>query len=208
MYQLLTSRLFLTSFGIVLIIALSYTYFASGIAATSNHKFISMSMLDSNMMAESYFPSNSRTIQVGDNLNWHLSVYNHMGNAESLAIRIKLLNLTDQNPDDIPDAPSPALTLMEIKGEPSDNSTWIVPINWYVNHADRDQEYTVIKEVVINEELIDNLDVRSLGGKNFRLIFELWRYDPDLDQYVFAWNNGSETKSMWNQIWFDLRVTN
>jgi hypothetical protein len=158
------------------------------------------------MTAEKYFPRGTSTISSGDNVNWTINVYNHLGNTEYLVIKIKLLNYTDQNPDDIPDSPSPVASIAEIDKVMPNNSTWIVPISWTIMDAVKAHESTSIHAIMINDVIVDNLEIQSTDGKNFRMVFELWKYDPELGQFEFAWNNGSETRSMWNQVWFNLEV--
>jgi hypothetical protein len=85
------------------------------------------------------------------------------------------------------------------------DSTWTTPFRWSVIDTEEQRDYVVIRSLEVNGIKIDNLDVRSLGGQDFRMVIELWRYDPETGSFAFAWNTGLEEKSAWNQIWFDLR---
>jgi len=201
--NILASRAFLAIFVSLLAISLSITYVAS--EPRPEMHFFSISTLGKNMMTENYYPRNNATIYVGDNLNWHISVYNNMGEAEYVAVRIKLLNTTQSIPDDILQIPSSEQHILEFKHTVMNDSTWTTPLRWSVIDTEEHGDYVVIRSLEINGIKIDNLDVRSLDGQDFRMVIELWRYDPETGSFAFAWNTGLEDRSAWNQIWFDLR---
>lgn len=205
MLEILRSRIFLIILGCLLTASLGYSVISYA-SSESYNSFLSMSTLDSNMMAESYYSGNGRTINVGDPLHWNIVVFNHMGNAEYLKVKVKLLNLTEQNPDDIADTPTPVSSILEFTKILPNNSTWTIPIDWDVVDAIQNGNSTIIKKLSINGMTIDGLEAKAAGGKNFRMVFELWKYDPEQGTFVFSWKSGSETKSVWNQTWFDLKV--
>ncbi|MGH9922744.1 MAG: hypothetical protein ACRD38_08335, partial [Nitrososphaerales archaeon] len=167
--------------------------------------FFSISTLGKDMMTENYYPRSNATIHVGDNLNWHIGVYNNMGEAEYVAVRIKLLNSTQSIPNDILQIPSSEQHILEFKHIVMNDSTWITPSRWSIIDTEEQGNYVVIRSLEINGIKIDNLDVRSLDGQDFRMVIELWRYDPETGSFAFAWNTGLEERIAWNQIWFDLR---
>ncbi len=201
--NILASRAFLAIFVSLLAISLSITYVASE-PRTEMH-FFSISTLGKDMMTENYYPRNNATIHVGDNLNWHISVYNNMGEAEYVAVRIKLLNATQSIPNDILQIPSSEQHIVEFKHMVMSDFTWTTPLRWSIIDTEEHGDYVVIRSLEINGTKIDNLDVRSLDGQSFRMVIELWRYDPETGSFAFAWNTGLEERSAWNQIWFDLR---
>lgn len=216
MFKILTSRLFLVVFGTILAAGLSYTYISSESSLSSYssplssyHSFLSMSTLDSQMMAEKYYSTDGRSVKIGDSMNWNVNIYNHMGNTEYLSVRVKLLNLTQQNPDDKADSPSSAPSILTLTHVSPNNSTWTIPISWSVKDAIQDGDNVIIRQLSLNGATIDGLNLEARGGKNFRIVFELWRYNPDVGDFVFAWtDSNAETKSVWNQTWFDLKVSN
>lgn len=201
--NVVASRAFLAIFVSLLAISLSITYVAS--EPRPEMHFFSISTLGKNMMTENYYPRNNATIYVGDNLNWHISVYNNMGEAEYVSVRVKLLNATQSIPDDTLQVPSSEQHIAEFKHMLMNDSTWVTPLRWSIIDTEEHGDYNVIRSIEINGIKINNLDVRSLDGQDFRMVIELWRYDPEIGSFAFAWNTGLEDRSAWNQIWFDLK---
>ena len=95
--HVLASRAFLLFFASLLMISISIAYVAS--EPRPQERFLSISTLGSNMILKDYYPTGSSTIDVDDNVNWYLNVYNRMGEVEYLSVRIKLLNATQATPE-------------------------------------------------------------------------------------------------------------
>ncbi len=201
--KVILSRAFLVVFVCLLSVSLSVAYVAS--EPQHHEKFLSISTLGSDMMAENYYPKKSSTLDVGDHVKWFVDVYNRMGSTEYVSVRIKLLNSTETMPDDSSHIPSPKSQIYEEKHVIMSNSTWTMPLNWVITEVDKGPGYTMIKGLSINSLEIHNLDVKSVRTKNYRLALELWRYDPDSKDFVFGWNSNAGKRSAWNQIWFNVR---
>ena len=139
-------------------------------------------------------------------MNWYIKVHNGMSKAEYIAIKIKLLNSTQQAPDDASNSPSPEREIISLRQLVAANSTWLVPVNWTIAGTDIQDSYTSIKKVAVNNRTIDDLDIRSSDGRSFRVVIELWKYDSDTRNFTFAWSTSShEQRSVWNQIWFKVK---
>jgi hypothetical protein len=200
--RVLTSKAFLGLFVSLLVISLSMVYVAS--EPRPKERFLSISTLGSNMMAEDYYPNGKSIIDRGDSVNWYLNVYNRMGDVEYVSVRIKLLNSTDVTPNDSSNIPSPMNTIIEIKKTLTNNSTWTIPLNWSITEIDEVQNYNVIKSLDINGVGIDDINVKDSNG-TFRMIVELWRYNTEKGTFSFAWSSGLDDRSAWNQIWFNVK---
>ena|SRR5688572_19232453 len=178
--------------------------FASNSAAQEN-EFLSMTTLDSNMKVDEYFPNNS-TINVGDRMGWYIKVYNGMNSPEYLAVKIKILNSTQTTPVDALNRPSPSPELFEYHHLVSNNATMTIPFEWSILDIESHDGQLTIRNVMINGEEIDNLDISSMDGQDFRILFELWRYNHDSEDLEFEWSSSAQNKrSVWNQIWFSVK---
>src|SRR5690242_5880360 len=96
--RIVLSRRFLICYSVLLVVmALGY-----GLLKQQSHeRFIGISTLGANMSTGNYYPTaNSTAIIPGQRLNWYLNVYNHAGESEFLAVRVKLLNSTELGPND------------------------------------------------------------------------------------------------------------
>ena len=200
--KVLTSKVFLGLFVSLLVISLSVVYVAS--EPRPRERFLSISTLGSNMMAEDYYPNGKSIIDRGDRVTWYLNVYNRMGDVEYVSVRIKLLNSTDVTPNDSSHIPSPMNTISETKKTLTNNSTWTIPLHWTITEVDKVQDHNVIKSLEINGVDIDDINVRDSSG-TFRMIVELWRYDTEKGTFSFAWSSGLDNRSAWNQIWFSVK---
>ena len=200
--KILTSRAFLGLFMSLLVISSSVVYVAS--EPRPRERFLSISTLGPNMMAEDYYPKNSSAIDVGETINWYLNVKNDMGNVEYVSVRVKLLNSTETIPDDSAHLPSPTNAIIEMEQVLSDDSVWVIPLTWTITEIDKKQGYTMVKSLEINNVLANDLNVASTDG-NFRMIIELWRYDTETGNFSFAWSSGLAQRSAWNQIWFSVK---
>ncbi len=198
----LTSRVFLAILLSLLAISLSVTYVAS--ESRARQSFLSISTLGSNMSMENYYPGETSTISVGDNVSWYINVYNRMGEPEYLSVRVKLLNSTHESPDVVMNLASPEHHIFEIKQLLMNNSTWTVPLSWTPTGIEKQGNYAVIRSLNINGMDVNDLNVRSADGNNFRMVIELWRYDRQLGDFSFAWSSDSDKSSVWNQIWFNV----
>ncbi|MEM2090528.1 MAG: hypothetical protein QXY85_06615 [Candidatus Nitrosocaldus sp.] len=208
MIRPLRSRQFLLILAVLIAVSMSIAYVAS--VPRDYERFMSLSTLGRGMMASDYYPSNTPDIGLGDEVLWHIQVYNRMGEAEYIAIRVKLLNADMPIPDDNMHTPSPVEHLYEMRQVVAHDSTITIPLRWSIASVARESGedgsiYVAVKELLINGERVST-DVKSKDGKNFRLIMELWRYNPDSKEFEFSWlDSMKERRSVWNQIWFNVK---
>ncbi len=204
----LRSREFLIILAVLVAISMSVAYVVS--VPRDYERFMSLSTLGKEMMASDYYPSNTPDISSGDKILWHIQVYNRMGSAEYIAIRVKLLNAEMPIPDDNTHDPSPLQHIYEVRQVVANDSTITIPLEWSIATVARESGedgsmYVTVKELVINGERV-SADVKSKDGKNFRLIMELWRYNPASKVFEFSWlDRMNERRSAWNQIWFNVK---
>jgi hypothetical protein len=192
----------ITIFIFVLGATLSIAYAAS--QPRSSEKFLSLTTLGSEGMVGLYYPNDNATMNVGDRAQWFLNVYNRMGEAELVAVRIKLLNATDVIPDDMNYLPSPVAHIYEAKKLLKSNETWVLPLSWGTNEVERRGGYYTLKGMKIGDAEVNGLEAKSKDG-TFRIVSELWVYDPERKQFVYDWDSGADKRGVWNQIWFNVK---
>jgi hypothetical protein len=163
-----------------------------------------MNTLGSNMTADNYFPLGSSTIHLGDKIDWHIVISNQYDDAELISVRLKLLNHSDSGPNDSLQVPSSSPQVFEINQLIANNSTIALPLQWSVTDFVEDDNATIIRGLRINGFEADGLDVRNANGENYRIVIELWKYDPELNDFIFSWSTGAKERSVWNEIWFNL----
>jgi hypothetical protein len=195
--------IFLTSLILFEIVAYTTT------VPAPSEKFFQMYVLGFTGNAGNYYPHNSSSLQIGENVQWNLAVVNDMGLFQYVSIQVKLgSNQTTDSPNDTLARPSPAPLITEFKHFILDNETWNVPFYWQIVN------YTTTTEgrVSIHSLTIDNVTLvlanspvcPAINSCSFRLIFELWTWNVDSDNFQFGWVNGDQQRTAWLQIWFNL----
>jgi len=172
----------------------------------AKEQFFQLYVLGETRMAERYYPDDNPNIPVGRLVQWYLGTTNFMGSVQYVVIKVKLGNSTIKAPDDVNYMPSPAPVLAEFRRVIMDNETWEFPFAWIIGDVGEDGDMTCATVLVINVK--DGVEVRrgqvsALNGHNFRIIFELWTFDPATEDLMFGWRTGGERRAAWLQVWFN-----
>ena len=157
-------------------------------------------------MAEHYYPGDDPLIEVGEEVRWTLYLYNHVGEAQYVAVRVKLLNSTMLAPNSTSCSPSPEPVVYEARRVMLDNETWLYPFSWSIEDVEGVGDFLEIKQLSMNGGPIGTRAV-SEGGFNYRFIIELWVYDEDIKDFRFGGRYGDELRCAWNQVWFNATLT-
>lgn len=175
----------------------------------ASEKFFQLYVLGSTETAGNYYPNNSSSLQIGENVQWNLGLVNDMGSLQYVSIRVKLGgNQTIYSPNDTLAQPSPAPLITEFKHFILNNETWMVPFDWQiVNYTT-----TTTGQVSIHSLTIDNVTYvlgnspvcPGINSCSFRLIFELWTWNVESNNFQVGWSNGDQQRIAWLQLWFNL----
>ena len=176
-----------------------------GLSPRPIEPFFALATLGEGMKAERYYPGNSSNIAVGTPIQWYVTIYNHMGTAQYVLLRVKLLNQTMIPPDPRNNIPSPAPAFIEFWRVLAHNETWVFSFRWLLANVSFAVDSLIVNRLVVNDISVDEgLGVRALNGYNFRIVLELWIHNVDTGQFEFYWSSGRERRSAWNQIWFNV----
>lgn len=196
------SRNLLVVFLTLLIIFEMFAYVAT--TPRPREQFFQLYVLGGNQLLSDYYPNDDPNIRVGDLVRWHVGTTDFMGSVQLVVIRIKLGNQTIRPPDDIQAQPSPAPLITEFSRFIQDNETWEFPFFWQVTNASMMEGSTRILELQINNATYQVPGVIAVGGHNLRLVIELWTWDVQSQTLQFGWSVGSERRSAWLQMWFNM----
>jgi uncharacterized membrane protein len=170
--------------------------------------FFSLYTLGERGNAEHYYPNDDPNLLPREILRWYVVVYNHMGNVQYVAVRVKLLNSTMSLPDDSENEPSPEPVLLEFKQLLMSNETWIMPFTWQIDGIAAEGNVMVLYGLTVNNQsIVVDPSVSARNGHNFRIILELWTYKEEAGAFSYAWSTGQKQDSVWNQIWFNVTAT-
>jgi hypothetical protein len=169
-----------------------------------HEQFFQLYILGANRLLSDYYPNDNPNIRTGDLVRWHVGVTDFMGSVQLVVIRIKLGNQTIRPPDDLQALPSPAPLIAEFGRFIQDNETWEIPFFWQIMNADALGGSTRILEMQINTETYQVPGLTATDGNNFRVILELWTWEPQSETLQFGWSSGNEQRVAWVQVWFNM----
>ena len=169
-------------------------------------QFFQIYVLGETRKAERYYPDGNPNILVGRVVRWYLGTTNFMGSVQYVVIKVKLGNATIKAPDDVNRVPSPAPVLLEFKKVLMSNETWEFPFIWEIRKINADDGVVYPTVFEINGVVLRNSQVGALRGHNFRIVFELWSFDPESGRVMFGWRTGVERRVAWLQIWFNATM--
>jgi hypothetical protein len=164
-------------------------------------RFFELGLLGKDKKAEGYYPNDNSTLEVGSQIFWHIYVHNHIGSAQRVSVRVKLLNSTMEAPDDRKNKPSPYPFLIEFPLSLSIDETILVPFSWSILDVVSQNDSIIVKRLIINNETIE-VSVPAFSDNSFRMVFELWVYDSTSDEYKFGWGSENEFHSASIFMWF------
>ena len=171
-------------------------------------QFLQLYVLGSTRNAGNYYPANSSSLQIGEDVSWNLGVVNNMGSVQYVSVRVKLGNQTILAPNDTRAVPSLAPLVTEFSRFMLDNETWQFPFEWRIaNYTTAADGHVRITELTINNvtyTLQDPPTCPAIGSCNFRLLFELWTWSVDIQDFQIGWSVGDQRRIAWLQLWFNL----
>jgi len=170
-------------------------------------QFFALGILGSNKMAEHYYPNDNPNITLNTPVQWYLYLYNHMSEAQYIIIKVKLLNSTTPPPNSTSCTPSSQPAFTEIRRALTDNETLETQFTWSIKETQKEGGSTIIKELTVNDNPVTGINAYATSGINYRIIFELWTYNENTQQFEFGWRSGNERRCAWTQIWFNATIT-
>ena len=169
-----------------------------------SERFFAMWILGSTGLAEQYYPGGNPNLEVGEEVNWTLGVYNHMGSIQYVVVRVKLLNSTLPSPDDLTGRPSSIPPTLEFTKILLDNETWSIPFVWKIEEVIQREQNLLLTGMLINQFRLGGELATAHSGINYRFVFELWFYDQELNDLAFSWETNKVQHSVWIQMWFNV----
>lgn len=192
-------------FMITSIIALSvfYPILSTILPKQQEESFFSLAILGENGKANDYFPTDEPTIFLNTPVRWQVYIYNKMGEAQQVMIKVKISDSKTIPPNSTTCTPSSAIEIYEFRRALQDNETITIPLEWEITEISENEESYNILKVNINNYLIPiNFDV--FEDERIKMIFELWVYDVILHDFKFEWSDLGETRCIWNQLTFSI----
>lgn len=168
-------------------------------------QFFQFYVLGKERLISDYYPGETSDIPPRTLVRWYLGVTNFMGSVQYVQVRVRLGNAYTTPPNETTGTPADAPVIYEFRRFLSDNETWEFPFFWEISDY-RMEDNEVYISLVINNKSIGFAEVGAEEGRNFRIIFELWTYSQEIEDFSFGWYSGDERRICWLQIWFNATV--
>lgn len=167
-------------------------------------RFFVLGLLGKDKTAENYYPNDDPNIHCLEEVQWYVFVQNFMQGAQYVLVKVKVLNSTMARPDAVACTPSPEQAVMNFSVFLTNGQSLTVPFFWHIANCSREGESLIIKRLVVNGMPV-SLNVSGVDG--FCIIFEIWYYDSDVNDFRFEWDSGFGIRCAWNQMVFNVTET-
>lgn len=149
--------------------------------------FFELGLLGQDKTADSYFSKANSTVDIGDTNNWFINIHNHMGTMQDVIVKTKLLNSTEELPDDREHEPSDVASFAEFPISLSVNQTLLIPFYWSILEVEAQNDSSAVT-ILVNTKTV-NVYLSQSADSIFRIVFELWVKNPDSGEYLFSWES-------------------
>lgn len=168
----------------------------------SSEEFFQVYVLGEDHRLEHYYPNDNSTISSYTMVHWYVGVTNSMASAQYATLEFKLGNTSIPAPNENTTTPSPAPVLVQYDRVLLQNETWEFPFTWEIVGENRTGN-AVSLELDVNGTVIPMVNPETQNGRNYRMILELWVYDPATNSVQFGWTTNSQRRAAWLQVWFN-----
>jgi hypothetical protein len=190
--------LFLILFVSLAAIFSSVTFYA--MSAKSSQSFIGFGVYSQRGL-HGYVPSNNLTVPTGQALNWSFAITNRMNKAEFVLIVARIGNSSTPPPN----ATTPTTTLPELgrmERVINDGATSRINFTWTIVSSNQKSGLVYLNVSINGQSSLSSAPVGTKPGGFFRLIFELWTFDPLSGSFQYGYPAQASQMGTWLQVWF------
>jgi uncharacterized membrane protein len=191
--------LFLVLFISLTAIFSSVTFYAT--SAKPNQAFIELGVYAQRGL-QGYIPNSNLTVATGQSLNWTFAVTNRMNRAEFVMIITRIGNSSTPTPN----ATNPSTTLPQLGATElfiNDGEISRLGFNWSIESKYQTSGLTYLNLSIAGQPPISSVPVGTTSGRNFRLIFELWTFDPVSGSFQYGYPGQTSQVGVWLEVWFN-----
>ena len=177
----------------------------SSVWPTQEERFIELGLLGKDKTANAYFSNENSDINVGTLSSWFIYLHNHLGYAQNVSVRVKLLNSTMELPDDQENKPSNLTSFVAFPLSLSVNQSVLIPFSWSIKDSEVHNGSAVIDQLLVNNQPV-NIDALISMNHSFIMVFELWVQDNGSEEYIFGWESEKGLSSASVNMWFNVVI--
>lgn len=188
---------------LAIIITLLISYYIYSSTNRIPEEFISMGILGENRQADKYFRTDNNELDNDTKLNWTIFLENKMNKRVYVQIYVKIITTHEQMPSDEICNPSPVKSITEFNFTLDLNEKRYEPFVWQIENTSKVSNSSEIQSIIFNDEVYGVL-IEGRPDNIFGILFELWIYDAEINDYEFSWHSQRKERCVWNLIWFEL----
>jgi hypothetical protein len=190
--------LFLILFVSLTAIFSSVTFYA--MSAKPSQSFIGFGVYSQRGLQD-YIPNSNLTVPTGQALNWSFAVTNRMNRAEFVMIIARIGNSSTPPPN----ATTPSTTLPQlgrVERFINDGATSRINFTWTIVSSNQKSGLVYLNVSINGQSSLSSAPVGAKPGGFFRLIFELWTFDPVSGSFQYGYPAQTSQVGAWLQVWF------
>jgi hypothetical protein len=190
--------LFLILFVSLTAIFSSVTFYA--MSAKPSQSFIGFAVYSQRGL-QGYLPNSNLAVPVGQALNWSFVVTNRMNRAEFVMIIARIGNSSTPTPN----ATTPTTTLPELGRMErfiNNGATSRINFTWTIESRNQNSGLVYLNVSINRQSSLSSAPVGTKPGGFFRLIFELWTFDPVSGSFQYGYPAQTSQVGSWLQVWF------
>jgi len=191
--------LFLVIFVSLTAIFSSVTFYA--MSPRPSQSFIGLGLYSQRDL-QRYIPNSNLTVAPGQTLNWTFAITNRMNKEEFVMIITRI----GSNSTLSPNATTPSTTLPQLGATEhfiNNGETSRINFNWTIESSYQTAGLTYLNVSINGQPTISSAPVGTASGRNFRLIFELWTFDPVSGSFQYGYPGQTSQVGVWLQVWFN-----
>jgi hypothetical protein len=151
---------------------------------------------------QGYIPNTNLTIATGHTLNWTFAVTNRMNKAEFVLIITRIGNYSTPSPNATTPSP-PFQNFGTTERFINDGETSRINFTWTIESSYQIARLTYLNVSTNGQSAVSSAPVGTTSGRNFRLIFELWTFDPVSGSFQYGYPGQTSQVGVWLQVWFN-----
>jgi hypothetical protein len=192
-------------FALFLILFVSFTAIFSSVtfyamSSKPSQSFIGFGVYSQRGL-QGYILNSNLTVPTGQALNWSFAVTNRMNRAEFVMIIARIGNSSTPTPN----ATTPSTTLPELGRMErfiNDGATSRINFTWTIVSSNQNLRLVYLNVSINGQSSLSSAPVGAKPGGFFRLIFELWTFDPISGSFQYGYPAQTSQVGSWLQVWF------
>jgi hypothetical protein len=190
--------IFIILFVSLTVIFSSATFYV--MSARPSQSFIGLGLYSQGGLQD-YVPGGNLTVPTGHTINWTFAITNRMNKAEFVVIITRIGNQSTPTPNATTPS-TPPYELGRTERFVNDGATSRINFTWQIISKYQSAGLVYLNVSINGQSSLSSAPVGTKPGGYFRLIFELWTFDPVSGSFQYGYPAQASQVGTWLQVWF------